>query len=727
MPVERPTFSESWYRVAGLCPRLRAAVQTHRQHYRGQMWHVVQDPSSNQFFRLNEAGWRFVALLDGRRTVAEAWKIANEQLGDSAPTQGEAIQLLGQLYTSNLLQGDMPPDAEGLLARYRRRRTREIQSTLSNLLFIRLPLFDPDRLLERLVGLFGLLFSPAGFVLWMMIVGAGFYVLAGHWPQLLAEAEATTILSPERLPLLYLSYVLIKVVHEFGHALACKKFGKASGSGGEVHVLGLMFLVFTPLPYVDASSSWALRSKWHRMVVGAAGMMVELAVAAAAAVVWTRTPETSAAHTVAYNIMFIGSVSTILFNANPLLRYDGYYMLSDLLEIPNLAQRSRDYLYYLIKRYVWGVKQPRNPAHTPGERAWLFVYSLASTVYRVFISVAILLFVADALPFLGALLAAAAAVAWLVVPLGRFLYYLASSSELARCRGRAIVTSVIVPGLALAALARIPAPDRFYVDGVVEPVGIMIVSAAADGFLEEGLASGRPVTAGETILAKSSNPVMVAEREQYRADRRQLLARRGLTLVEEPAGVAAIDRQIAAVDEKIRRVESQLADLVVRAPIAGTWFSPDIDRLHGAYVRRGQPLGTVATIDDLRIRAVAGQGDAGPLMDAANTRIDIRVADRPDLEVGGTLVRFLPSGQARLPAPSLGADLGGPVPVTREPQGGVRPAERLFEIHVAPDRSSDVRLLAGQRVVLRLQTAPKPYLVQAWRSVLQLLQRRFHV
>ena len=114
MPIERPTFSESWYRVAGLTPRLRATVQIYRQHYRGHRWYIVQDPSSNQYFRLNSPGYRFVGLLDGRRTVADVWKTCNEQYGDEAPTQGEVIQLLGQLYAGNLIHAEMPPDSEGL-------------------------------------------------------------------------------------------------------------------------------------------------------------------------------------------------------------------------------------------------------------------------------------------------------------------------------------------------------------------------------------------------------------------------------------------------------------------------------------------------------------------------------------------------------------------------------------------------------------------------------------
>ena len=173
MPVDRPTFSESWYRVAQLSPRLRSSVQIHRQYFRGQMWHVIQDPANNQFFRLNEAAYRFVALLDGRRNVAQTWQICNEQLGDNAPTQGEAIQLLGQLYSSNLLQAELAPDAEGLFNRYKKRVGREVRGYLMNLLFIRIPILDPDRFLNAWVGIIGRIFTWYGFVIWLALIVRG--------------------------------------------------------------------------------------------------------------------------------------------------------------------------------------------------------------------------------------------------------------------------------------------------------------------------------------------------------------------------------------------------------------------------------------------------------------------------------------------------------------------------------------------------------------------------
>ena len=349
MSIDRPTFSDSWYRVAQLRPRLRAAVQTHRQHFRGQTWHVLRDLGNDQYFRLSEPAYRFIGMLDGNRSVAEVWAAANEQLGDRAPTQGEAIQLLGQLFTSNLLQCELPADSAGMFERYRKRVRREVGGYLMNLLFMRIPLFDPEPILEKWVHLVGWLFSLPGLLLWALYVGFGFSYLTGHWEELFKAAQPQTLLQTENIFLLYACFAGIKAIHEFGHGFACKRFGKVSGTGGEVHTMGIMLLVMAPVPYVDASSAWAFRNKWHRIIVGAGGMYVELLVAATAAIIWANTAPGTLINDICFNLIFIASVSTIMFNANPLLRYDGYYMLSDALEIPNLGARANQYLGYLFQ------------------------------------------------------------------------------------------------------------------------------------------------------------------------------------------------------------------------------------------------------------------------------------------------------------------------------------------------------------------------------------------
>ena len=234
MAVENPTFSELWYRVAELKVALAAGVRVRRQYFRGQLWFVLDEPMTGQFTRVHEAGWRLVSLLDGRRTVAAAWQICQNRMGDSAPTQGELLALLGQLYQLNLLQADQLPDVKGLFRRGRQKTFRRARGHLGNLLFPHFPLWDPDGFLNRWVWLFGKLFTPAGLIVWLILLMAG-AVFVWSGPSLTDEAQG--VLAPANLWVLYACLMGLALLHELGHAFACKALG-----GGQVHALGVMLL-----------------------------------------------------------------------------------------------------------------------------------------------------------------------------------------------------------------------------------------------------------------------------------------------------------------------------------------------------------------------------------------------------------------------------------------------------------------------------------------------------
>ncbi len=682
MPVDRPTFSESWYRVANQRPRLRSTVQTYRQQYRGQMWHVVRDPANNQFFRLNDAAYHFVGLLDGRRSVAQVWETCNEQLGDQAPTQNEAIQLLGQLYTSNLLHGELPSDAEGMFERYKKRVNREVRGYMMNLLFVRVPLIDPEHFLNRWLQVFGWVFSWFGFVLWAGILCAGGYFLIGRVGELWHQVNY--VLNPDNLLFLYLSFGLIKAIHEFGHGFACKKFGRQSGSGGEVHTMGIMFLVFMPVPYVDASSAWALRSKWQRIMISAAGMYVELAVAAIAAIVWANTREGTLTNVICYNVMFIASVSTLLFNGNPLLRFDGYYILSDLLEIPNLSQRGKDYLYYLVKKFVYGVRRARTTAQSAAEKRWLIAYAIASSIYRVFISVRILMFVADKLFFVGAIMAVVALVGWVFVPLGKWGKYLATSTELVRTRPRAVISTFVFFALIVGGLGAIWLPDYERADGFVEPMELANIHAGAEGFVVEASRSAQLIRAGDPLVV-TENLELEAQLAAAEADRKILRRRLSIARTSEPAEFQAIKSQISARDAEISELNRQIGRLRIEAPIAGVWVAPQIDQLRGAFVRLGDFIGRIAETEHVIVRALADQ-TVGPRIDKKRyPRVEIRIKGRPDLYFMGTIVKVLPAGFERLPTPSMGYAAEGRLAVDPSDPEGTKTTERFFEVQIKPD------------------------------------------
>jgi len=725
MPLERPTFHEAWYRVADLRARLLSSAKVYRQSYRSQLWYVLENVANNTYCRLSNDGYFFVALLDGRRTVAEAWRIANERLGDGAPTQGEAIQILGQLYANGLLYADLPPDALMLLKRHQTRLRRQVQGQLMSLLYLRVPVFDPDPILERWKGVFGLAFTWIGFVIWLALVGTGLYFIMGDLGILVAQS--TDVLSIRNLPWLYLSFILAKVLHEFGHAFACKRFGQLNPGGGQVHTMGIMFLVFFPMPYVDTSSTWVFRNRWHRAIVGMAGILAELVLAAVAAVVWANT-SVGTLHSVAYNLIFVASVSTVLFNANPLLRFDAYYVVSDLLEIPNLGQRANAFLGYLVKRYGWGIKNTLNPAYSFGEAFWFVGYGICSAVYRVYISIRILLFMNERLPetlfFLVPLMAISGLAGWVLVPAGKLVKFLATSGELAQQRTRAVVSTLVTTAAVVGLVGLVRLPDYWRIEGIVEPNQLGLVYAETDGFVEAFLTSDAQVGPEGSVLVKATNPQLEAERLQALAERRRLEVQRRIAQTQEIAAVQILDEQVQAMEEKINRVQRQLASLNLEPPMAGTWVAPDVERLRGLYLHRGERIGLVGSLDDLIIRATAGQNVAAMVWEQAESVVEMRIPGYAGRCLHGRIIEVSPSGRDILPSQALGFRAGGPIPVRPDDPNGLRAAERVFEIRIRPDKDGFVDLRAGHRVVVRIRMQSKPLLVQWWTTATQVLQRR---
>ena len=477
-------FSPSWYRVASLVPRLRSHAKLHRHRYRGQIWYVLQDSSNERFHRFSPPVFSFIGLMDGRRSVQEIWELSSSRLGDDAPTQPAVVQLLSQLHASDVLQCDIPPDTAELLERYEKQQQRKWQRRLMNFFAWQFPLIDPDRFLQQFVPLVRPFFSWWGAMLWCLIVVPAVVVGAAHWTDLTANL-IDRVTAPNNLVLLWLLFPVIKILHEFGHAFAVKTFG------GDVHEMGIMLLVLSPVPYVDASASTAFGNKWQRAIVGAAGMIVELVIAAMALYVWISV-EPGVVRTLAYNAILIAGISTVVFNANPLLRFDGYYILADVLEIPNLRQRANTYLGYLCERYLFGSADAQEPRTTNGERAWFVTYAVSSFIYRVLVVVAILMYLADQLFLLGVLFAVMTVFTWFVLPLSKGLKYLFSSPRIRRVRGRAMAVSTAMASVAVVLLALFPAPFRTRAEGVVWIPDEAIVRAEVDGFVERVTAKPGP-------------------------------------------------------------------------------------------------------------------------------------------------------------------------------------------------------------------------------------------
>ncbi|MDB6138221.1 MAG: peptidase, partial [Verrucomicrobiaceae bacterium] len=650
MSILAPTFDESWHRVAPRCIRLRPGVEMFAQQFRGQRWYVVRDAMSGKFFRIRPAAYQFICELERGATVGDAW---DRRLGidaENVPGQGEVVRLLSQLHRAGLIRSDVEGDVDPLARAFVAERHQEAVQRWSSILFFRQALWNPDAFLRKTLPAVRWIISWAGLLAWVALLAIGISQVIENWTAF--SADGNGLLGAKNLAWMYLVMIVVKAAHEMGHGYVCRRFG------GEVPEMGVMLLMFNPLPYVDASSATALRSKWKRITVGGAGMVVELAIAAIAAIIWAHTG-TGMVHALAYNAVVAASVVTLLFNANPLLRYDGYHMLSDWLEVPNLQGRSSEQALYLLERWGFGLKRASSPGETRTESLWLTTYFIASWFYRLVMMIGILLVVSQHYMVLGVILAVLFGFMWVLLPVFKSVGYLLNSPRLATCRPRAIGVTFVLVGGALFFLCLIPMPYHFRADGVIRADPFSRVYTGADGQLVKLLVqSGRFVVKGQP-LAELVNEELGHEFAQLAGEQALANARARLSLDENPSHYASMKTYFQALAVRRAKLEDERAALIVRAPCEGRWLAPDAPIMTGAVLPKGMELGAVEGNRSFYISAVVQQDDVSRLFTSKQvTDTEVKVHGQENQTLGVTDFIAIPAEREALPSAALGI-LGG--------------------------------------------------------------------
>lgn len=718
MSDDAPLFSSLWYRVAPLKPRLLARARLHRHHYRGERWYLLQDPASGRVHRFSPAARSVIATMDGERSVEELWQLAKRRLGEDAPTQDEIIHLLGQLHGSDLLMTDAAPDVLEVFERGRKQERSKSRRSWANPMALRIPLWDPGRFLDRFAPLWRRLWGWQGGLVWLAVVLPALLMLPAQWPDLTGNLS-DRVLAAENLLLMLFVFPLIKALHELGHATATR------AHGGEVHDMGVMLLVMMPVPYCDASASSVFRSRWHRATVGAAGMIVELFVAALAFYVWLAV-EPGLVRAICFNIMLVAGVSTLVFNGNPLLRYDAYYILADLIEMPNLGTRATHYWGYLLERHVIRVRDAQSPAQNTGERLWFGLYGLLSTVYRTLVTVAIALFIGTKFFFIGVLLALWAVVMMAGMPLVKLMRHLQSRQSLRERRVRIMAGGAVALGLLVAVALAVPVPQRHVADGVLWLPERALLRAGAPGFVRAvSVAPGAMVVAGQRLIDRD-DAALQAQIRVLEARVQELEASFQQEFVNDRARADIVREQWQAEQAALDRARERVAALPVAAQVAGRFVIGAPQDLPGRWHRKGEVLGHVLGADEPVVRVVLEQAEADLI--ASSTRaVQLRLVDDMGRALPGRIVRQVPAGRDEAPSKALLASGGGRLAADPRDPEGRKTLERVFQVDVALDEALGREAAYGQRVHVRFALEPAPLAVQAWRALRRLFLRHFEV
>ncbi len=706
-----------WNSVLNLRPRLRRNIRVVAQEFRGSRWYLLQDENAGRFIRVNNTAYDLIGRFDGDYSIREILEIiADSKSGDQAINAEQVLGVVSQLHEFEALKGGLSVSSRDALRRFNHSQEQKRLQQWGNPLSLRFSLLDPDRLLNALTPLLRWVLSPAGMVAWVLIMLSALMLV------LLDHANFTHDIRHQSFGVkdfatFWLLYCAVKALHELGHGLAIKRWG------GEVHDAGIFFLVFMPVPYVDGSASLAFRDKRKRALVSAAGILVELFLAALGVLVWSVT-EPGLVNDLALKVTLIGGLSTLLYNGNPLLRFDGYYVLEDLVEIPNLASRSSRYYIYLIQRYALGLSESVSPVACIGERKWFLVYGLLSPIYRMLVLLGIALFLTQKYLVVGVILAAWAIYKQVVKTIIASAKYLISNSQLQSRRLRSVAIAV-VPLITIVAMLNVPVPLVTRSQGVVWAGDDSEVIVKTGGFVASvDVTSGDQVKAGDIILQLSNRKL---ESDLKILQSRQSELRTAQAIAQQKSRV---EGEIASSDSvtlasQLDALKADQYALTIRSPADGVIVFSDPHELTGKFMREGDLLAFVVQQNHSTIRAVVNQGSVGSLSGGIKSA-EIMLASQMGTVHKANTLRETPAGGFRLPSAALGKAVGGPVRTDLSDDTGLTAESEFFQIDLALPADT-VTAGIGGRVFVKLYHGNESLLLQWSRKLRQLVLARLAV
>jgi len=558
--------------------RLREDLVVRTQQYGGQSHWVVKDPVSLRYFHLLDEEYSILQMLDGRTSLGEIQRRYEQRFAPRRVRASQLQSLFHEFYRKGFLLVDAANQDRQLGERRRRQRRLRWLEAVSSVLALRLPGVDPEPLLRWLQPRCRWLFTRAACAAWWILALSAGGLVAVHFDELLQRLpDFRGFFTAGNLPLVLLAMALIKVCHELAHAVTCKHYG------GECHEIGVMLLLFTPCLYCDISDAWLLPDKRQRIAISAAGIYLEVFLASVCTFLWWYT-QPGLLNSLALNVVMLCSVGTIVFNGNPLMRFDGYYIFADLVEIPNLQARSRQALSRRLAAWALGVDLPGDRVFAEQREVQLTTYAVASLAYRCVVIAGIFYFLGEVLrpyrlQFLAQAFILVAIAGMIAFPVWSLSKFLREPLMRGRIRRRHLIRSaVVLLGLAVVTVA-VPLPYRVNVPVSLELKDAHPVYVTAAGIVKETVAHGSRLSAGDFLarLVEPKTKIQVIEltsrRDRQAQQLNHLEVRRGLD-PNAASQIPSARQMLADLEERLRQLERYEDLLELRAPVAGHVILP---------------------------------------------------------------------------------------------------------------------------------------------------------
>jgi putative peptide zinc metalloprotease protein len=710
--------------------RKRPDLRARRHRYQGRIYWVVKDPVGLQYFRFEEEEFAILQMLDGQSSLDEIADRFEREFPPQTIRTEELQQFIGMLHRSGLVITDAPGQGQQLVKRRGEKVKQQRLATLTNIMSLRFKGIDPERFFNFIYPYIRWFFTVQALVACMILALAALTLVVVQFDVFRSRLPSFhSFFQAQNWLWLAVTLTVTKILHEFGHGLSCKHFG------GECHEIGVMFLVFTPCLYCNVSDSWMLPNRWHRAAIGAAGMYVEVVLASICTFIWWFT-EPGPLNYTALNVMFISSVSTVLFNANPLLRYDGYYILSDILEIPNLRQKASTILNRKLGKWCLGLEEQEDP-FLPKRKQWLFAtYTVASAIYRWIVVLSILYFLNKVfepyrLKIIGQIIALGALYGLLLQPLVKVYKFFKVPGRLGKVKRLRMYATIAILVAVAAAVWFIPLPSRVFAPLEVQARQAASVYAEVDGILDKVLVEpGDQVTKGQVLaeLRDANNDLAITDLTG-RAEvlRAELAGLERLRFADPRASeqIETVEKNLASIEEQLEKAKLDREKLRLVAPRDGTVLPPPLvedrpdagnklDTWSGSPFQK-ENLGTLLVtgtkfcqIGDpncLEARLVIDQGDVEFVV--PGQKVEIMLAQSAEY-VYVSHIEQVSTEDLKVAPTHLSSLHGGPLPTQMSASGVPRPLSPVFEAVVPlpqEDRYGLMRLgLVGRA---KISTAPR--------------------
>ncbi len=729
-----------------LTVRKRPDLTASRHRYQGTGYWVVKEPVGLQYFRFHDEEYYILGTLDGHVSLQQVKDGFEQRFAPQKITFGDLQQFIGMLHRSGLVISNAPGQGKALRTRGISKKRKELLGKFTNIFAIRFRGFDPERLLNAMLPWFGWVFTVPALIGFMFLWAAAAMLLGSQYETVYSRLPTfQQFFAADRWIYLAVTMALVKVLHEFGHGLSCKKFG------GECHELGFMLLVFTPCLYCNVSDSWMLPNKWQRVWIGAGGIYVELILASLAAFVWYYS-EPGLLNDLCLNMMFLNLVSTVVVNGNPLLRFDGYYILMDWLEIPNLRQKSTEVLKRWFQTTCLGLELQDDP-FLPQRRRFLFaLFTIASVIYRWVVVFSICWFITKVLELhglqtLGRMIAIAGLAGMIAQPIKQTYKFIRTPGRLQKVKRGRLLTSLGILAAVVTAVCYIPLPHHIDCAFEIRPASAGSVYAGVPGQIVDTIKPGTWVREGDE-LARLMNPDLDIRLIELDGEYRQAEVRmRNLSLRSrgDDSVKAQLETQtelIASIQQMKNKTQEEVDRLVVRAEREGIVMPPpdkqaqpgDDGRLPGW---TGSPLeqcnrGALLSPEDLLCEiGSATDLEAVLVIDQGDVQL-VRVGQEVDLKLDANRMgtfrgKVFEKSEAELKnaSSSMASQSGGDLQTEVDPTTGqVKPRSVSYQARV-PLADVDTPLRPGYRGSAKVYVDPMSLGQRLWRIIAQTFNFEF--